>query len=76
MVLRGYDHDRERWARLHDELRTIERLGYPSYFLTVAQVVDDIREMGIGSRPAGPAPAPWSTTSWASHTPIRSSTGC
>ncbi|ARF54608.1 DNA polymerase III subunit alpha [Streptomyces gilvosporeus] len=47
MVLRGYDHDRERWARLHDELRTIERLGYPSYFLTVAQVVDDIREMGI-----------------------------
>ncbi|MEU9123051.1 DNA polymerase III subunit alpha [Streptomyces sp. NPDC048506] len=47
MVLRGYDHDRARWARLHDELRTIERLGYPSYFLTVAQVVDDIREMGI-----------------------------
>ncbi|MEV0369608.1 DNA polymerase III subunit alpha [Streptomyces sp. NPDC050636] len=47
MVLRGYDHDRERWARLHDELRTIERLGYPSYFLTVAQVVDDVREMGI-----------------------------
>ncbi|WP_327157664.1 DNA polymerase III subunit alpha [Streptomyces tubercidicus] len=47
MVLRGYDHDRARWARLHDELRTIERLGYPSYFLTVAQVVDDIRRMGI-----------------------------
>ncbi|MFB6441746.1 DNA polymerase III subunit alpha [Streptomyces sp. NPDC056411] len=47
MVLRGYDRDRGRWARLHDELRTIERLGYPSYFLTVAQVVDDIREMGI-----------------------------
>ncbi|MGW7576843.1 DNA polymerase III subunit alpha [Streptomyces sp. NPDC054765] len=47
MVLRGYDRDRERWARLHDELRTIERLGYPSYFLTVAQVVDDVRERGI-----------------------------
>ncbi|MFG2829432.1 DNA polymerase III subunit alpha [Streptomyces sp. NPDC048434] len=47
MVLRGYDRDRGRWARLHDELRTIERLGYPSYFLTVAQVVDDIREMGV-----------------------------
>ncbi|GGU85020.1 DNA-directed DNA polymerase [Streptomyces albospinus] len=47
MVLRGYDRDRTRWARLHDELRTIERLGYPSYFLTVAQVVDDVREMGI-----------------------------
>ncbi len=47
MVLRGYDRDRGRWARLDDELRTIERLGYPSYFLTVAQVVDDVREMGI-----------------------------
>ncbi|MGW7020735.1 DNA polymerase III subunit alpha [Streptomyces decoyicus] len=47
MVLRGYDRDRARWDRLHDELRTIERLGYPSYFLTVSQVVDDIREMGI-----------------------------
>ncbi|MFJ9418128.1 DNA polymerase III subunit alpha [Streptomyces sp. NPDC101227] len=47
MVLRGYDRDRERWERLHDELRTIERLGYPSYFLTVARVVDDVREMGI-----------------------------
>ncbi|AOP46632.1 DNA polymerase III subunit alpha [Streptomyces lydicus] len=47
MVLRGYDRDRERWARLNDELRTIERLGYPSYFLTVAQVVDDVRELGI-----------------------------
>ncbi|MFF8373942.1 DNA polymerase III subunit alpha [Streptomyces lydicus] len=47
MVLRGYDRDRERWARLNDELRTIERLGYPSYFLTVAQVVDDVRDLGI-----------------------------
>ncbi|GAU66301.1 error-prone DNA polymerase [Streptomyces sp. NBRC 110611] len=47
MVLRGYDQDRTRWARLDDELRTIERLGYPSYFLTVARVVDDIRERGI-----------------------------
>ncbi|WP_329393917.1 DNA polymerase III subunit alpha [Streptomyces lydicus] len=47
MVLRGYDRDRERWARLNDELRTIERLGYPSYFLTVARVVDDVRGLGI-----------------------------
>ncbi|GES33104.1 DNA polymerase III subunit alpha [Streptomyces angustmyceticus] len=47
MVLRGYDRDRARWVRLHDELRTIERLGYPSYFLTVAQVVDDVKGMGI-----------------------------
>ncbi|WAP55203.1 DNA polymerase III subunit alpha [Streptomyces sp. S465] len=47
MVLRGYDRDRARWERLEDELRTIERLGFASYFLTVAQVVDDTRALGI-----------------------------
>lgn len=47
MVLRGHDRKRAYWARLEDELRTIERLGFASYFLTVAQVVDDTREMGI-----------------------------
>ncbi|MGY0063078.1 DNA polymerase III subunit alpha [Streptomyces sp. LZ34] len=47
MVLRGYDRDHERWGRLEDELRTIERLGFASYFLTVAQVVDDTRALGI-----------------------------
>ncbi|MFD8337248.1 DNA polymerase III subunit alpha [Streptomyces solisilvae] len=47
MVLLGYDRDRVRWERLEDELRTIERLGFASYFLTVAQVVDDTRELGI-----------------------------
>ena len=33
--------------RLDDELGVIERLGYPSYFLTVADVVDLIRDMGV-----------------------------
>lgn len=47
MVRRGYDRDRGYWRRAEAELGTIERLGYPSYFLTVAQVVDDIRGMGI-----------------------------
>ncbi|ORT60189.1 DNA polymerase III subunit alpha [Streptomyces sp. CB03238] len=47
MVLRGHDRKRAYWARLEDELGTIERLGFASYFLTVAQVVDDTREMGI-----------------------------
>ncbi|AGP58934.1 DNA polymerase III subunit alpha [Streptomyces rapamycinicus] len=47
MVLREYDRDRARWERLEDELRTIERLGFASYFLTVARVVDDTRELGI-----------------------------
>ncbi|MGW2259495.1 DNA polymerase III subunit alpha [Streptomyces sp. NPDC001780] len=50
MVLRGYDRrpdSRDYWARMDDELRTIDRLGFASYFLTVAQVVDDIKGMGI-----------------------------
>ncbi len=33
--------------RLDDELGVIETLGYPSYFLTVADVVDLIRDMGV-----------------------------
>ncbi|MBT2387662.1 DNA polymerase III subunit alpha, partial [Streptomyces sp. ISL-11] len=47
MVLRGYDRDRRYWDRLEEELRTIETRGFPSYFLTVAQVVDDTRALGI-----------------------------
>ncbi|KUJ67278.1 DNA polymerase III subunit alpha [Streptomyces albus subsp. albus] len=47
MVRRGYDRDTPRWQRLESELRTIERLGYAGYFLTVAQVVDDTRALGI-----------------------------
>lgn len=47
MVLRGHDRDERRWQRLEEELRTIERLGFASYFLTVAQVVDDTRALGI-----------------------------
>ncbi|MFI9310225.1 DNA polymerase III subunit alpha [Streptomyces triculaminicus] len=47
MVLRGYDRDRRYWDRLEEELRIIEQRGFPSYFLTVAQVVDDTRGLGI-----------------------------
>jgi error-prone DNA polymerase len=47
MVLRRYDRDAARWGRLDEELAIVERLGYASYFLTVAQVVDDIRGLGI-----------------------------
>ncbi|MBB5936291.1 DNA polymerase III subunit alpha [Streptomyces zagrosensis] len=47
MVVRGYDRDRARWDRLETELRTIGQLGYASYFLTVAQVVDDTRALGV-----------------------------
>ena len=34
-------------SRLTDELKVIAELGYPTYFLTVAAVVDLIREMGV-----------------------------
>ncbi|MCJ1679715.1 DNA polymerase III subunit alpha [Streptomyces sp. APSN-46.1] len=47
MVLRGYGDDRRYWERMHQELDVIAYHGFASYFLTVAQVVDDIRAMGI-----------------------------
>ena len=34
-------------SRLEDELEVIAGLGYPTYFLTVAAVVDLIRDMGV-----------------------------
>lgn len=47
MVRRGLDRDREVWNRLDDELDVIGGLGFATYFLTVAQVVDDVRAMGV-----------------------------
>ncbi|MFB7090234.1 DNA polymerase III subunit alpha [Streptomyces sp. NPDC056296] len=47
MVLRGYDRRRVYWERMHHELDIIAHHGFASYFLTVAQVVDDVRHMGI-----------------------------
>ncbi len=41
------------WKRLDDELQLIDRLGYASYFLTVADVCDMIREMGIRTAARG-----------------------
>ncbi|WP_185994896.1 DNA polymerase III subunit alpha [Nocardioides campestrisoli] len=35
------------WKRLDDELRVIASLGYASYFLTVGDVTDLVREMGV-----------------------------
>ena len=39
--------------RLDDELGTIGQLGYPSYFLTVADVVDLIKGMGVRAAARG-----------------------
>lgn len=50
MVLRGYDRGSEArgyWERMHHELDIIAYHGFASYFLTVAQVVDDVRDLGI-----------------------------
>ncbi|WP_189035905.1 DNA polymerase III subunit alpha [Streptomyces daqingensis] len=47
MVARRYESQRKRWERLEHELRIIEGLGFSSYFLTVAQVVQDVRAMGV-----------------------------
>ncbi|MER6525002.1 DNA polymerase III subunit alpha [Streptomyces sp. NPDC001508] len=47
MVQRGYTGRRAYWERMHHELDIIAHHGFASYFLTVAQVVDDVRKMGI-----------------------------
>ncbi|MEU6776189.1 DNA polymerase III subunit alpha [Streptomyces sp. NPDC046759] len=47
MVRLGYDGRRAYWERMHHELDIIGHHGFASYFLTVAQVVDDVRAMGI-----------------------------
>ncbi|WP_234358024.1 DNA polymerase III subunit alpha, partial [Streptomyces puniciscabiei] len=47
MVRLGYDGRRAYWERMHHELDIIAHHGFASYFLTVAQVVDDVRKMGI-----------------------------
>ncbi|MEV6249260.1 DNA polymerase III subunit alpha [Streptomyces sp. NPDC051742] len=47
MVLKGYEKRRDYWDRMHRELDVIAHHGFAAYFLTVAQVVDDVRGMGI-----------------------------
>jgi error-prone DNA polymerase len=47
MIRRGYERRRGYWERMHHELDIIAHHGFASYFLTVAQVVDDVRHMGI-----------------------------
>ncbi|MFF9319509.1 DNA polymerase III subunit alpha [Streptomyces sp. NPDC014735] len=47
MVLRGYERRRDYWERMHRELDIIAHHGFASYFLTVAQVVDDVRAMNV-----------------------------
>lgn len=47
LVRRGLDRDPAVRARLDAELATITELEFDTYFLTVAQVVSDVRDMGV-----------------------------
>lgn len=47
MADRGMKPTREVRDRLYHELALIQTMGYAAYFLTVADIVDDIRAMGI-----------------------------
>jgi error-prone DNA polymerase len=47
MTDRGMRPTREVSDRLNHELALIQTMGYAAYFLTVADIVDDIRAMGI-----------------------------
>ncbi|WP_331738258.1 DNA polymerase III subunit alpha [Embleya sp. NBC_00896] len=47
MVRRGLDRDEAAQDRLARELEVIARLRFDTYFLTVGQVVADVREMGV-----------------------------
>ncbi|MER6096169.1 DNA polymerase III subunit alpha [Streptomyces sp. NPDC001728] len=47
MVLKGYEKRGAYWDRMHRELDIIAHHQFATYFLTVAQVVDDVRGMGI-----------------------------
>ena len=47
LVTRGYDRSPAMRQRLADELQVLSTLGWSSYCLTVAQVVADIKDLGI-----------------------------
>jgi error-prone DNA polymerase len=50
---RGMARDPKTLQRLDDELAVIDQLGYPAYFLTVADVVDLIKGMGVRAAARG-----------------------
>lgn len=59
MVRRGLDRDTAAVQRLQEELSVIAGLKYDTYFLTVAAVVADVREMGIRVAARGSGPGRW-----------------
>ncbi|HEY5833796.1 DNA polymerase III subunit alpha [Streptomyces sp.] len=47
LVREGYHRKPRYWRRLEAELDVIRRLRFAPYFLTVGQVVDDVKAMGV-----------------------------
>ncbi|MFD6418259.1 DNA polymerase III subunit alpha [Streptomyces sp. NPDC060194] len=47
MVRLGYADRPDYWRRMRRELDAVAHHGFASYFLTVAQVVDDVRDLGV-----------------------------
>ncbi|MEU9606477.1 DNA polymerase III subunit alpha [Streptomyces sp. NPDC048057] len=47
MMHRGHHRDGERWDRLEKELRIIAGLGLAGYFLTMAEIVRLVQDMGV-----------------------------
>ncbi|MEU5159232.1 PHP domain-containing protein [Streptomyces sp. NPDC020875] len=47
MMHRGHHRDPGRWDRLESELRIIAGLGLAGYFLTMAEIVRLVKEMGV-----------------------------
>ena len=63
--------------RLDFELETIERTGYPGYFLIVQDFTTAAREMGVSVGPGrGSAAGSAVATAWASPTSTPSNTTC
>jgi error-prone DNA polymerase len=52
---RGITDDERLRARLHHELSMIRRMGFAAYFLTVAEIVADVKVMGIRAACRGSA---------------------
>jgi error-prone DNA polymerase len=78
MIARGLDTDEQSVRQLDYELEVIGRLKFEAYFLAVAQVVADVRAMGIrvAARGSGAGSMVNHALFVATATPTRWSTTC
>jgi DNA polymerase III alpha subunit len=73
---RGLREDERLRARMHLELSMIRQMGYAAYFLTVADIVADIKTMGIFAACRAAPRARSCVTSPGSPTSMRCGTTC